>query len=137
VSGYELRLLELARLRPTEEVDAAHVRLIAAEMRRDGVQRQPVLIERQSFAILDGHHRFHAARLLELSAIAAVVIDYEDPRLTLLSWTDRRFTRHDVLAAARSGQLLPRKSTRHVLDPPTPCAPVALRDLARLPGGVT
>jgi ParB-like chromosome segregation protein Spo0J len=86
VSGYDVRTLDIARLRPTEEVDAAHVRRIAEEMRRDGVQRRPILVERSSLAILDGHHRYHAAKTLGLAAINAVLIDYGDQRLTLSSW---------------------------------------------------
>jgi ParB-like chromosome segregation protein Spo0J len=130
VSGYAPCRLELARLRPTERVDAAHGGRIAEEMRRAGVQRRPVLVERHTLAILDGHHRFHAAQALGLRFISAVLIAYDDPRLTLGSWTERIFTREEVLGAARSGVLLPAKSTRHILTPPLPESPVPLADLA-------
>lgn len=110
-------------------VDAAHVRRIVEEMTRDGVQRRPVLVERSSLAILDGHHRFHAAKLLGLSHVNAVLIGYDDPRLTLASWTERTFTQEDVLAAAATGALLPAKSTRHVLDPDVADVPVPLAEL--------
>jgi ParB-like chromosome segregation protein Spo0J len=129
VTGYSCQRLEIARLRPTEMVDAAHVRRIAEEMKRDGVQRRPVLVEQSSLAILDGHHRFRAAELLGLSHVNAVLIGYDDPRLTLASWTERSFTPEDVLAAAKSGDLLPAKSTRHVLTPEVPDAPVSLAAL--------
>ena len=118
-------------------VDAAHVRRIAEEMERDGVQRRPVLVERSSFAILDGHHRFRAAELLGLSHVHAVLIGYDDPRLTLASWTERRFTRDEVLAAAASGELLPEKSTRHVLTPEVPEEPVSLGELMAEAAGYT
>ena len=118
MTGYVVTLIELARLRPSEEVDAAHVARIAEDLQRDGCQRQPILVERTSLAILDGHHRFHAARRLGLSRIAAIVISYDDPRLSLQSWSDRRFTPEEVIQAAASQNLLPRKSTRHVLAPP-------------------
>ncbi len=129
MSGYTCQRVEIARLKPTEMVDAAHVRALSDDMRRDGVQRRPVLVERKTLAILDGHHRYHAARALGLAFINAVVIDYEDARLTLASWTDQRFTREDVCAAAESGKLLPAKSTRHILSPPLPDLPRALSEL--------
>ena len=110
-------------------VDAAHVRRIAEDMKRDGVQRRPVLVERSSLAILDGHHRFRAAEMLGLSHVNAVLIGYDDPRLTLSSWTDRAFTQAEVLAAAESGELLPAKSTRHILEPEVPDVPVSLAAL--------
>ncbi|MCB1376767.1 MAG: ParB N-terminal domain-containing protein [Alphaproteobacteria bacterium] len=131
MTAYEVTLIDVARLRPTEEVDAAHVETLAADIRCAAVLRQPVLIERRSLAILDGHHRYHAARRLGLARIAAIVIDYDDPRLSLSSWTGAPFTRGDVLAAAASGRLLAPKSTRHQLDPAPAPAPVALADLER------
>jgi len=130
VSPYACQRLELARLRPTEQVDERGVMLLAAAMRGDGVQRRPVLVERESLAILDGHHRFRAAQALGLSLINAVVIDYDDPRLTLSSWTARLFSKDEVRAAASGGVLLPLKSTRHILNPPLPEMPVALAALA-------
>ncbi len=129
MSGYAVQRLEIARLRPTEEVGAAHVQRIAQEMQREGVQRRPIVVELGSLAILDGHHRFRAAQELGLSHIAAVLIGYDDPRLTLASWTDKPFTRGEVLAAAASRALLPAKSTRHILDPEVPDAPVMLGEL--------
>lgn len=129
MSGYTCEPVEIARLRPTEMVDAAHVRALVEDMRRDGVQRRPVLVERRSLAILDGHHRYHAAKALGLAYVNAVLIDYEDPRLTLASWTGRDFTPDEVRAAAASGELLPAKSTRHILTPPVPDMPRALTEL--------
>lgn len=116
-------------------VDAAHVRALTEEMRRDGAQRRPVLVERRTFAILDGHHRFHAAKALGLAFVNAVVIDYDDPRLTLASWTERSFTPQDVRAAAESGELLPVKSTRHILNPPLADDPVTLLELRHRAAG--
>ncbi len=129
MSCYTCEPVEIARLKPTEMVDAAHVRALAEDMRRDGVQRRPIVIDRQTLAILDGHHRYHAAKALGLAFVNAVVIDYEDPRLTLASWTGRDFTPEEVRAAAASGELLPAKSTRHILNPPVPDMPRALTEL--------
>ena len=130
MSDYACQRLEIARLRPTERVDAGHVERLAEEIHRDGLQRRPVLVERASLALLDGHHRFRAMQRLGLASINAVLIDYDDPRLTLSSWSARDYTRDEVRAAAASGALLPAKSTRHVLDPPLADMPVPLTDLA-------
>jgi len=118
MTGYDITLIEIARLRPTEEVDAAQVARLATDLKRDGCLRQPILVERTSLAILDGHHRYHAAMRLGLSRIAAILISYGDPRLSLLSWSARQFTPEEVIRAAETGKPLPRKSTRHVLTPP-------------------
>lgn len=135
MSLYSPERIEIARLRPTEMADAAHVSALARDMAQEGMQRRPVLVERRSMAILDGHHRFHAARALGLRYIYAVLIDYGDPRLTLASWTDRAFTPDDVRRAAASGDLLPAKSTRHILRPPLTDIPVPIASLMDAPAG--
>ena len=126
MTGYDIALIDVARLRPTEEVKAARVDRLMKQMRMEGLQRRPILVERDSLAILDGHHRYHAALQLGLTRIAAVLIAYGDARLSLQSWTSRSYSAADVLAAAASQQLLPAKSTRHVLEPPLPDDPVRL-----------
>lgn len=130
MTGYTVTLIEVARLRPTEEVDAAHVETLRREIGAEGALRLPLLIERASLAILDGHHRWHAAKALGLARVPVIALAYDDPRLTLSSWTSRSFEPAEVLAAALSGRLLPRKSTRHILNPapapsPTPIAALA------------
>ena len=129
MSGYGCQLIATALLRPTEMVSAAHVAGLVMDMRRDGVQLRPVRVERAPLAIRDGHHRFRAAEALGLERINAVLIAYDDPRLTLSSWSEAVFTRDEVLAAAASGRLLPAKSTRHMLNPPLGDAPVPLSAL--------
>jgi hypothetical protein len=79
--------------------------------------------------ILDGHHRWHAIRRLGLSRIPGIRLDYADSRLSLGSWNSRRFTREDVIRAGETGQLLPHKSTRHLLAPELVAAPVPLDSL--------
>ncbi len=129
MTAYTITLIETARLKPTEQVEAARVDALMRELAGDGCQRLPILVERESFAILDGHHRYRAAQALGLARIAAVVIAYEDPRLTLASWTAQTFSHDDVLTAARSGALLPQKSTRHILNPAMPEIAVPLQEL--------
>jgi ParB-like chromosome segregation protein Spo0J len=117
MTAYTITLIDTARLRPTEQVEPARVAALVAELAADACQRLPILVEETSLAILDGHHRFRAAQALGLARIAAILIGYGDPRLTLASWTAREFVPEDVIAAARTGRLLPQKSTRHILAP--------------------
>jgi len=129
MTGYRVTLIGIAQLRPTEEVDPAHAGRLAEAIAADGAVFQPILVERSALAILDGHHRFCAARALGLALLPAILIDYDDPRLTLASWSERNFSKPDVLRAAQTGELLPRKSTRHILAPAPEPVRIAIRDL--------
>ena len=100
------------------------------DIRSAGELRQPILVEAESFAILDGHHRYHAARALGLKRLPAIVISYADPRLSLGSWSERTWSREEVIAAAMLGRsCCRRKSTRHCLTPEPQTTPTALHAL--------
>jgi hypothetical protein len=129
MTGYGVGLLEVTGLRPSEEFDASHAAKIAEDIRSAGVMRQPILVERQHNVILDGHHRWQAAQMLGLKRIPCILIDYGDQRLKLASWTSRSFMPDEVIQAGTTGQLLPKKSTRHLLEPAPQAAPVRLDDL--------
>lgn len=126
--GLTVKYLAVDALRPTEEVDPAAVARLKDRVERLGVWTHPILVERDSLAILDGHHRYHVARALGLKVVPAAVATYDDERLELSSWReDMRFFARDVIRAAEQGTLLPPKSTRHHLrvEPPRVALPIA------------
>jgi len=136
---FTLQLIAIDSIRPTERIVDAHARDLAHQMRISDAWTHPLLIERSAQALLDGHHRLAAARLLGLSLVPAILVDYEHPSLRLESWrSDEHFTREQVLAAAASGELMPIKSTRHVIDTPLPrCRlPLARLGIPEAPCGV-
>lgn len=55
-------------LRQHEHIRIAHVKKLMREMRRDGYIDNPIIVDRNTMIILDGHHRFHALTLLGLSS---------------------------------------------------------------------
>ncbi len=113
----EVFLVEIDRVRPTEAVDPDFVETLVAGINAVGVWSHPVLLEKESGAIMDGHHRFEAAKRLGLRAIPAVFASYDNPQIHLKTWRPGiRFSAQEILQRARSGDLLPYKSTRHVTD---------------------
>ncbi len=129
MSGYGQTIVAIEALRPTEAADAQVVEALIDDIRSAGELRQPILVEAESLAILDGHHRYHAARALGLKRLPAILVSYADPRLSLCSWSERSWSREEVIEAAMLGQVLPMKSTRHRLDPEPQTTPTALHAL--------
>ena len=126
---YSAVLLETDRLRPTERVHEERVWRLTRKIRDSGVWRVPILVEATTHAIMDGHHRWTAAQRLGLRRVPAVVLSYGDPRLTLSSWNGVCYTPEDVIVAARNGEPMPQKSTRHILQPSVGTVRVALSQL--------
>jgi L-serine kinase (ADP) len=123
-------LLPREELLPHEKHDPDHARDLAAEMEASGLWTTPLLIERQHLIILDGHHRWAAARRLGLTSVPAFLVSYGDPRLSLASWRpEERWIPRDVIACALTGRLCPMKTTRHILCPAFDAVAVRLADL--------
>lgn len=116
---HAVSLLPIGALLPHEAYDAGHADEVAAQLRTSGIWRTPLLVEKQHLIILDGHHRFEAAKRLGLTHVPAVLIAYGDHRLTLSSWrTGEKWTAQHIIARAVSGHLCPIKTTRHIMNPP-------------------
>lgn len=112
MTATDLILIPPAGLRPTEAFRPDRVRTVIALIVAGQAWTQPICVERETLAILDGHHRHAAAIQLGLARVPVRMFDYD--RVGLGSWReDWCPTRTDVLRRARDGDLYPPKTTRH------------------------
>ncbi len=117
-SGYVVQLMPLAKLRPHEEHDHESAVRLSKAIANDGYASKPVVVEERTLTLLDGHHRVAALALLGCKFVPSVLISYEDPRVSLDGWRPGIAVDRDmVLMAASRGHLLPRKTTRHHINP--------------------
>ncbi len=56
-----LKLFPLADIGPTEEVDPARLRQVRSMILRTGYWTNPIVVENDSLAVVDGHHRYRCA----------------------------------------------------------------------------
>ena len=75
----------------------------------------PIIIEKNHNLILDGHHRFQVAKLLNLDLIPCIKINYEDVDIWSLRY-DIFFNKNDVIQRAKKGQIYPSKTVKHDFD---------------------
>ena len=114
----ELKLLSLDRVQETEEHDFIRANQLADVIREFGFWTVPIAIEHSTFAIMDGHHRFNAAKLLNLARIPCVLMDYKKSGVTLQSWrSDWDVDVADVFLIIKEGKQFPLKTTRHLFNP--------------------
>jgi L-serine kinase (ADP) len=116
--GYPVSLLPLASLSRHEQYEPDHARKLSAVIGALGVLSRPVVVEARTLTLLDGHHRLAALLILGCRCVPSVLLDYDDPRIVLESWRpDLPVDRDRVIAAARSGCLLPPKTSKHSFTP--------------------
>ncbi|HEV2226628.1 MAG TPA: ParB N-terminal domain-containing protein [Nitrososphaerales archaeon] len=59
---------------------------LAAQMDRDGLQKDPIIVDRVSGTVLDGMHRLAAFSRLGISKAACCSVDYDSGAVTLSRW---------------------------------------------------
>mgnify|MGYP001493950995 FL=1 len=120
-------------LRPHEQVIQKKVDQLERMTIRWDAYTKPLLVDGATGTILDGHHRFEIAKRLDLQCLPCVVVDYlDDDSITLLLWpnSDREgITKEDVIQAGLSGDLMPPKTSRHLLSDDLPPISVPLSRL--------
>jgi hypothetical protein len=114
----ELKLLSLDRIQETEEHDFIRANQLADAIRELGFWTVPIAIEHSMLAIMDGHHRFNAAKLLNLARVPCVLMDYEKSGVTLQSWrSDWDVDVAYFFLMLKEGKQFPMKTTRHLFNP--------------------
>lgn len=114
----ELKLLSLDRIQETEEHDLIRANQLADAIRELGFWTVPIAIEHSILAIMDGHHRFNAAKLLNLARVPCILMDYGKSGVTLQSWrSDWDINVDDIFLMLKEGKKFPTKTTRHLFSP--------------------
>ncbi|WP_431823794.1 ParB N-terminal domain-containing protein [Burkholderia sp. F1] len=113
----ELVLLSPELLLPTEECQSDRIREVAAEILREGIWRVPIMVERSSRIVMDGHHRRIFALNHRLARVPCLLLEYSD--VVLSAWRDDVDVHpQEIIARGLAGRLYPPKSTRHRLVRP-------------------
>ena len=114
----ELKLLSLDRIQETEEHDFIRTNQLANAIRDFGFWTVPIAIEHSTFAIMDGHHRFNAAKFLNLARVPCVLMDYGKSGVTLESWrSEWEVDVADIFLMVKTFKKFPIKTTRHLFNP--------------------
>ncbi|ETP22831.1 hypothetical protein F441_03954 [Phytophthora nicotianae CJ01A1] len=119
----------------------AHEHVVSWD-RVDGLRRatvrwnaylEPLLVDRATGAILDGHHRYNVGLQLELQCVPVVLVDYlEDDTITVDVWPKcgrDSLTKQEVIDMSLSDDLFPPKPSRHSFSDDLPPISVPLERL--------
>ncbi len=119
--------LELSALLGHEQTLPGYLAGLTEEIRQDGELRQPIIVDRHSLVILDGHHRAAALKSLGCSLIPVYLVDYFHPAISVLPRRpDVPVTKETVVRTGLSGKLFPPKTSRHVFPTQPQARPTPL-----------
>ena len=72
-----------------------------------------IIVCKNTFTIIDGHHRWFALERFGISKVPVTFLDYESDRI--LTNRIRNISKKEILEASSTGKLLPPKSSEHLV----------------------
>ena len=112
-----VKLIEVNSLLGHEMVDTNHVASLLEKISAEGHWSEPIIIDKESHIVMDGHHRLEVAKKIGLKKIPCVLLNYGQSSVTVYKmFSDKKFSISLIKHAAMTGNKLPVKTTRHVLS---------------------
>ena len=125
-------LVETVSLRGHEEVIPDNLETRTSKLLSKGFYK-PIIVDRRSMVILDGHHKWTAAGRLGLARVPVIMVDYLDDEGVLVDvWPNcgrDSITKTEILSMGSSEDVFPPKTSRHTLPFEIPSIAVPLSDL--------
>mgnify|MGYP006087433279 CR=1 FL=1 len=131
----EVTNIDIDFLKPHEMVvNQDRVNALVDAIGRWGAYRKPLLVDRDSGSILDGHHRYFAAQKLGLKKVPAALVDYlNDDSISVELWPGdhgvETISKQDVIDMCLSADVFPPKTSRHTFTEPLSPIFVPLEEL--------
>ncbi len=85
-AGFVLGIKPVSALRPHEDIIPEHVRGLAADMKKEGIQKDPIIIDGESLTVLDGMHRLAAFGVLGIENAVCCSVEYSSKVVALGRW---------------------------------------------------
>jgi len=102
-----LKIVDINSLFLHEEIIPEMLEKLAKEIRMDKALRHPVIVDENSFVVLDGMHRVAALKMLNCRRIPVCLVDYKNPSITVGAWyrtiaSINKYSTSEILEEIRS-----------------------------------
>jgi hypothetical protein len=115
---------------PNERYYPEHAASLAETIQREQLWRIPIVLECNSMAVMDGHHRLQAALQLKLACVPFLLLDYDDVEVSATR-EGYLVTPQEIVRRAKAQNLYPPKTTRHRFPSALPICNVSVCLLCR------
>ena len=104
-------------LKQHERIRKKHLNELLKQIQEDGFISDPIVVDKNTMIILDGHHRFNVIKKLGLSFSPVYLVNYKSKEIKVSQWREggEKITKELVLKAGLSGKLLRPKTSKHLI----------------------
>ncbi len=131
----DVQLVPVEWLKPHEEIKPRNRDKLLEMTKRWGGYTKPLIVDKLTGAILDGHHRYSIAGELNLAQIPVIAVDYlTDESIEVDVWPSaaiEALTKQQVIEMSLSDNVFPPKTSRHRIADHLPPIHVPLEVLAK------
>ena len=131
----ESRVVILAEhkvLKEHEEIIENNLKIRIKKIKKRGFYK-PIIADKQTNVILDGHHKWNAAKEFGLSKVPTIFVDYfNDSGVQVNVWPEcgkDSITKEEVIEMGLSGNVFPPKTSKHSFDFEIPSLSIPLEKL--------
>ncbi|HUV46669.1 MAG TPA: ParB N-terminal domain-containing protein [Candidatus Bathyarchaeia archaeon] len=114
----KITLLLINKLKTHEAVCQRRVLELMGQIKKEGYLKNPVVVDKETLVLLDGHHRLAALKKIGVKRIPAFLIDYKNSKVKVYLRRKELLTdliKEAVIRKALINQVFPQKTTRHLL----------------------
>ena len=79
-------MIDMDELKPHEEIVEATVTKLVNAVQSEGLLRDPLMIDKESYVVLDGMHRYNALRRMKCHFAPCCLLDYNSPLIKVGAW---------------------------------------------------
>ena len=107
-------LLDLKKLKIHERTSRSRLQAVKKMIFASAYFREPIIVDKKNFIILDGHHRVRLLKQLGYKKVPAYLVDYQSREVTVTSRRDNcPVSKDSIILRALSGRPYPYKTSRH------------------------
>ena len=125
-------LAELKALKEHEEIIENNLNIRIKKIKKRGFYK-PIIADNQTNVILDGHHKWNAAKEFGLSKVPTIFVDYfNDSGVQVDVWPEcgkDSITKEEVIEMGLSKNVFPPKTSKHSFDFEIPSLSIPLEKL--------
>lgn len=111
-----IKIINIQLLRAHEKTNQTNLKKVKKSIIKSGYFNTPIIIDKDNFIILDGHHRTQALNDLGYKKIPVLAVDYNDKKIRV---TSRRknyiVNKEEVIKRGLTNKLYPYKTSKHFI----------------------
>jgi hypothetical protein len=84
--SFTITFLKISEVKPHEEIIEKNTSELVKSIKKDGVQIDPVIVDKNTNVALDGMHRISALKAIDAKRIMVAKVDYFDEKIKVYRW---------------------------------------------------